>query len=35
MSSLTGAFVSEPVELPSNATEDGLQVVIRAAYRQV
>ena len=35
MSSLTAAFVSDAVELGSNATEDGLQVVIRAAYRQV
>lgn len=35
MSSLTAAFVSDPVELRSNATEDDLQVVIRAAYRQV
>jgi hypothetical protein len=35
MSSLTAAFVSEPVELRANATEDDLQVVIRAAYRQV
>ncbi len=35
MSSLTAAFVSDPVELRSNATEDDLQVVIRAVYRQV
>jgi hypothetical protein len=35
MSSLTAAFVSDPVELRPNATEDDLQVVIRAVYRQV
>ena len=35
MSSLTAAFVSDAVELWVNATEDDLQVVIRAAYRQV
>jgi Phycobilisome Linker polypeptide/CpcD/allophycocyanin linker domain len=35
MSSLTAAFVSDAVELRSNATEDDLQVVIRAAYREV
>ncbi len=35
MSSLTAAFVSDAVELGANATEDDLQVVIRAAYRQV
>jgi hypothetical protein len=35
MSSLTAAFVSEPVELRAHPTEDDLQVVIRAAYRQV
>jgi hypothetical protein len=35
MSSLTAAFVSDAVELRANATEDDLQVVIRAAYRQV
>lgn len=35
MSSLTGAFVSDPIELRPNATEDDLQVVIRAVYRQV
>ena len=35
MSSLTASFVNDPVELRSNATEDDLQLVIRAAYRQV
>lgn len=35
MSSLTATFVSDPVELRPNATEEDLQVVIRAAYRQV
>jgi hypothetical protein len=35
MSSLTAAFVSDAVELRSNATEDDLQFVIRAGYRQV
>jgi hypothetical protein len=35
MSSLTAAFVSDAVELGANATEDDLQVVIRAADRQV
>lgn len=35
MSSLTAAFVNDPIELRSNATEEDLQVVIRAAYRQV
>ena len=35
MSSLTAAFVRDAVKLRSNATEDYLQVVIRAAYRQV
>ncbi|TAG95817.1 MAG: photosystem I reaction center subunit XII [Oscillatoriales cyanobacterium] len=35
MSTLAATFVSEPVELRSNATEEDLQVVIRAAYRQV
>jgi len=35
MSSLTAAFVSDAVELRAKATEDDLQVVIRAAYRQV
>ncbi len=35
MSSLTAAFVNEVVELRPNATESALQVVIRAAYRQV
>ena len=31
MSSLTAAFVRDPVELRANATEDDLQVVIRAS----
>lgn len=31
MFSLTAAFISDTVELLSNATEDDLQVVIRAA----
>lgn len=35
MFSLTAAFVSDPVEMRSNATENDLQIVIRAAYRQV
>ena len=35
MSTLAATFVSEPVELRSNSTEEDLQVVIRAAYRQV
>ncbi|MEG3859974.1 hypothetical protein [Microcoleus sp. herbarium12] len=35
MSSLRATFVIDPVELRSNATEDDLQLVIRAAYRQV
>jgi Phycobilisome Linker polypeptide/CpcD/allophycocyanin linker domain len=35
MSTLTAAFTSELVELRSNPTESDLQVVIRAAYRQV
>ena len=35
MSTLTAVFVSDAVELRANATEDDLQVVIRAAYRQV
>ncbi len=35
MASLTGAFISDPVELRPNATEEELQVVIRAVYRQV
>ena len=35
MSSLTAAFVSDAVELRAIATEEDLQVVIRAAYRQV
>jgi hypothetical protein len=35
MSILTATFVSDPIELRSNATEDDLQLVIRAAYRQV
>jgi hypothetical protein len=35
MASLTAAFVSDPVELRTGATEDDLQVVIRAVYKQV
>ena len=35
MTALTAGFVSDPVELRANATEDDLQVVIRAVYRQV
>lgn len=35
MSSLTAAYVDRPTELRINATEDDLQGVIRAAYRQV
>ena len=35
MPTLTAAFVSEPVELRPNATEDDLQVIIRAVYQQV
>lgn len=35
MPSLTATFVSEPVELRLNATEDDLQGVIRAVYQQV
>ncbi len=35
MSTLTAAFTSEIVELRSNPTESDLQIVIRAAYRQV
>jgi len=35
MAILTNVFVNDQVELRSNATEDDLQVVIRAAYRQV
>jgi Phycobilisome Linker polypeptide/CpcD/allophycocyanin linker domain len=35
MSTLTAAFTSDIVELRSNSTESDLQVVIRAAYRQV
>jgi len=35
MSSLTATFVNDPIELRSNATEEDVQVVIRAAYRQV
>lgn len=35
MSSLTAAFASEIVELRANPTESDLQIVIRAAYRQV
>ncbi len=35
MASLTAAFVSDPVELRPNATEDDLQLVIRAVYKQL
>jgi hypothetical protein len=35
MASLTAAFVSDPVELRPGATEEDLQVVIRAVYKQV
>lgn len=35
MASLASGFISDPVELRSGATEDELQVVIRAAYKQV
>jgi hypothetical protein len=35
MATLTAAFVSDPVELRPGATEDDLQVVIRAVYKQV
>jgi hypothetical protein len=35
MSSLTAAFANDTVELRPNSTEADLQVVIRAAYRQV
>jgi Tfp pilus assembly protein PilX len=35
MSSLTASFVTEALELRPNSTEADLQVVIRAAYRQV
>jgi hypothetical protein len=35
MASLTGAFIAEPIELWEDATEDDLQTVIRAVYKQV
>lgn len=35
MSSLTAGFVSDPVELRTNASEAELQIVVRAVYRQV
>jgi hypothetical protein len=35
MASLTAAFISNPIELWSEKTEDDLQLVIRAAYKQV
>jgi hypothetical protein len=35
MSSLTAAYISDPVELQPGATEDELQTVIRAVYKQV
>ncbi|PSF37155.1 photosystem I reaction center subunit XII [Aphanothece hegewaldii CCALA 016] len=35
MSTLTAAYIDSPSELRPNATEDDLQGVIRAAYRQV
>ena len=35
MASLTKSFISDPVELRTNFTEDDLQVVISAVYRQV
>ncbi|AFY36910.1 Phycobilisome linker polypeptide [[Leptolyngbya] sp. PCC 7376] len=35
MSTLTAGFTGAPVELRDNATEDELQVVIRAIYKQV
>ena len=35
MASLTGTFINDPVELRPNATENDLQIVIRAVYKQV
>ncbi len=35
MTSLTGALIDSPVELRPNATEDDLQIVIRAVYKQL
>jgi hypothetical protein len=35
MASITAAFVNDPVELWSNASEDDLQLVIRAVYKQL
>jgi hypothetical protein len=35
MASLTGAFISNPMELWANKTEDDLQLIIRAVYKQV
>jgi hypothetical protein len=35
MATLTAAYVDSPIELRPNATEENLQAVIRAAYRQV
>ena len=35
MASLTAAFINDSVELRTGATEDELQVVIRAVYKQV
>lgn len=35
MASLTQAFISNPIELWDGKTEDDLQLVIRAAYKQV
>jgi hypothetical protein len=35
MTSLTAAFIDTPVELRAGATEEDLQAVIRAVYKQV
>ena len=35
MASLTEALSADPIELRENATEDDLQTVIRAVYKQV
>ncbi|MCH2248080.1 MAG: phycobilisome rod-core linker polypeptide [Crocosphaera sp.] len=35
MTSLTGRFITDPVELRPNGTEDDLQIVIRSVYRQL
>ena len=35
MANLTTPFINDPVELRPNATEDDLQLVIRAVYKQV